>query len=147
MSGLKIRWGGATVSPSQVKLRAGGSWADPAAVWVRASGAWVKVWPLVTPLSASPSPPTLIGARIDAGPLSETTTITASGGVAPYSYSTIWSSGGAGLTVINGGSNTPGASGSEIPYTIRDGTLRCRVTDSASNYVDVFIDVSFSWGS
>ena len=45
MAGLKIRWGGATVSPSQVKVRSGGAWADPAAVWVRASGAWVKVWP------------------------------------------------------------------------------------------------------
>ena len=45
MSGLKIRWGGATVAPSQVKVRAGGVWVNPAAVWVRASGAWVKVWP------------------------------------------------------------------------------------------------------
>ena len=145
MAGLKIRWGGATVSPSQVKLRAGGVWVNPAAVWVRASGAWVKVWPLVAPLSASASPPNLFGVRIGAGTLSRTTTITASGGVPPYSYSTIWSSGGAGLSVINGGSSNPGASGSNSPTYTYTGTLRCRVTDSASSTYDVFVNVSLSW--
>ena len=99
----------------------------------------------ISPLSASASPPNLFGARPDAGTLSRTTTITASGGVPPYSYSTIWSSGGLGLSVINGGTNTPGASGSASPTSERTGTLRCRVTDSASSTHDVFINVSFSW--
>ena len=145
MSGLKIRWGGATVAPSQVKVRSGGAWADPAAVWVRDGGAWVKVWPLVAPLSASASPPNLSGMRIGAGTLSKTTTITASGGVPPYSYNTIWSAGGAGLSVINGGSSNPGASGSNSPTNTYTGTLRCRVTDSASSTYDVFVNVSFRW--
>ena len=99
----------------------------------------------ISPLSASASPAGLFGLRVGAGSLSKTTTITASGGVPPYSYSTTWSSGGYFLSVINGGSNTPGASGSASPTIDLNGTLRCRVTDSASNYVDVFIDVSFSW--
>ena len=146
MSGLKIRWGGATVAPSQVKVRAGGVWVNPAAVWVRASGAWVKVWPSASgPLSASASPASLFGARLGTGSLSKTTTITASGGVPPYKYNTIWSSGGERLTVINGGSNTPGASGSASPITSLTGTLRCRVTDSASSTYDIFINVSFDW--
>lgn len=145
MSGLKIRWGGATVAPSQVKVRSGGAWADPAAVWVRDGGAWVKVWPLVAPLSASASPPNLSGVRIGAGPLSKTTTITASGGVPPYSYNTTWSAGGAGLSVINAGASNPGASGSNAPTYTYTGTLRCRVTDAASNYVDVFMNVTLSW--
>jgi len=145
MSGLKIRWGGATVTPSQVKVRSGGAWADSAAVWVRDGGAWVKVWPASSPLSASASPNPLTALRIGSGSLSKSTTVNASGGVPPYSYSTIWSSGGSGLSISNATTATPTVSGNTSPTTTLSGTLRCRVTDSAATTYDVFVPVAFDW--
>ena len=137
------RVSGAWVPVTSLRKKVSGSMVTSTSLKVRQAGAWVEK--MISPLTASASPAFLNGLKIGTGAITKSTTVTASGGVPPYSYSTIWSSGGAGLSVINGGTSNPGASGSNSPTNTYTGTLRCRVTDAESNYVDVFISVDFSW--
>lgn len=55
MPDLKIKSGGALVSPVAVKTKVGGALANVIAVWTKQGGTLVKLWPLTEVLTITPT--------------------------------------------------------------------------------------------
>ena len=144
MSGLKLRWGGGTITPAGVRLRWGGSSATPSGIYIRVGGSWVKVWPLA-PLAAS------IGGNADYivanGTANLTFTASASGGTAPYSYA--WSLSGSGTgTSISGSANGVSVTVSSTGTNrINFRTLNLTVTDALGASVTRSKEISIQHGT
>ena len=131
-------------------VRVSGSWQPVQNAWVRVSGAWQNFYAAVTSFTASASPTFVTGLNIISAPddcpvTTNSTTVTPTGGVAPYTYSWAYVSGDS-ATVNSPTSatttfsrnvfiNNPGQS------FIRSGVYRCTVTDSASQTATADVDV------
>ena len=97
-------------------------------------------------LAASRSPAHIAMSRIGAGTIGATITVTATGGTGSYTYSTVWLSGGAGISIINASASNPGVSSTGSPYLNRTGTLRTTVSDGVSS-ITLDTPVTLSWES
>lgn len=111
---------------------------------MRVGGVWVDLF--ATAFSANRSPATIIESRLGAGTISATITVTATGGTGGYTYSTVWLSGGAGISIINANASNPGVSSTGSPYLNRTGTLRTTVSDGVSS-TTLDTPVSLTWES
>lgn len=97
------------------------------------------------PLTASVSPPSIYGDRSGRGvAVTGSTTVSVSGGLTPYTYAWSYVSGDATFTCTS-----PSAATTTFSATVGLGqdkasTWKCRVTDAASVFQDVFVDISVS---
>lgn len=97
-------------------------------------------------LSVGRSPPDITRTRLGSGSgtLTGSVTISASGGTGSYTYSTVWLSGGSGISITGAATANPGVTSTAVPYTNRTGTLRTTVSDGVSS-VSVDTPVSLTW--
>lgn len=118
-------------------------------IWVRdTTNTPRKVFSLTSPLSASASPSTVYGNGFGTGTApSNSTTVTPSGGTAPYTYS--W------VLLMYSSATPPTVSGPTsavttfvqtalAPGDYQTATFQCTVTDSATNTTTVDVDAVFA---
>lgn len=98
-----------------------------------------------TTVNVVANPSTVFRVRTSAGVLSETIVLSASGGIPPYTWNTVWLSGGAGITIGSPTSSTIVVSANRSPYTSLSGTLLSTATDSQGNTGSVSISVTLVW--
>ena len=97
-------------------------------------------------LAANRSPSSIAQSRLGAGFISATITVTATGGTGSYTYSTVWLSGGSGISIINASASNPGVRSTGSPYLSRTGTLRTTVSDGVSS-TTLDTPVNLTWES
>lgn len=100
-------------------------------------------------VTLSPNPVTGTASSASAGgTLDQTCTATPTGGATPYTYAWSFSSGGTGLTLVNGTTATVTVRRTYTQYEANTytGTLRCTVTDAASNstYAEVPVELTIT---
>lgn len=98
-----------------------------------------------TSVNVVANPPSLFLVRTSAGVLSGSIVLSASGGVPPYTWNTVWLSGGAGITIGSPTSSTITVSANRSPYTQLSGTLLATATDSQGNTGSISISVTMLW--
>lgn len=147
-----IKRGGAWVSPPSIYKKKDGAWLIPQ-LYTKRGGVWIN-FDAVVPPAPPPAPPTLVavgdgtvtgtitGAGIATSPAA---TITASGGVSPYSYSWGYYSGSAVFIT------SPSSQSTTFANTLAAGqstntVVRGRVTDSVGATADIYVTVSLSSG-
>jgi hypothetical protein len=107
--------------------KVGGAWV-PAAVWKKIGGVWVTV---SNAILVTRSPATLSMVDSTATVTTGNTTVTASGGVTPYSYSWARLAGGDNIVATAPSARITAFSGSSMAVNeSRAATFRCTVTDS-----------------
>lgn len=74
-----------------------------------------------------------------------TVAITPTGGTAPYTYATTFTSGGSGISINNGTTAAPSFTAAGLAEgDVKSGTARIRVTDNVSATYDVFVTVTIT---
>ena len=133
--------GGSNIAITTIRRRSGASWVVPSAVKRRVGNTWVIVWP---PFSATPSKTFLSGqwSQTTSGTLSDSVTITCSGGSGSYSIVSV-SATGAVNTIISGLTVTASATGQNTRVV---GTLTIVVTDGLSQ-TTLYVDYEFVFGT
>lgn len=145
-----IKRGGAWVSPPSIYTKRQGAWIIPQ-LYTKRAGVWVNFDAVVPPAPPPPPPAlsatgggTVSGTITGSGSVtSSTATMTAVGGVSPYSYAWTYTSGDA--VIIN----SPTSASSTFTKTLTAGTssstvVRGRITDSASQTADISVTVALS---
>src|SRR5262249_38299722 len=72
-------------------------------------------------------------------------TVAAAGGTPGYTYATTFTSGGSGISILNGTTATPSFQSTGLAEgDVKSGTARIRVSDSAAATYDVFVAVTIT---
>lgn len=143
---IHVKVAGAWKEVLEPRIRPGsiGSFVIPISVHVKVAGVWKETWVASVPLSMNASP-NISKFSIGCPHTSAQVFANATGGEPSYSYSWVWSAGGAGMSI-----NNPTSSATTITQNgagFRTGTLQCTVTDQAPNMVSDTVSVSMECGT
>jgi len=145
VSATSLRISGAWKELSSGKVRVGNAWKTVTQGKIYVGGAWKDLLGFTPALSLSASPSTAIGsATYGFGPaVTNSVTVTPTGGLAPYTYSWARVSG----TIGSAGSPTAATTvfgGDPNPDYVASSTFRCTCTDSLGNTATADVGATFT---
>jgi len=145
---MKVSGTWQTLTKGYVKIA--GTWQQIQSAWVKVAGTWQQVYVWFT---ASVSDSTPSGSNSGAAPsgsvTSNTTTVTPSGGTAPYTYA--WTINGSPAT--SGPFTCTAPTGATTAWNATVGALdadknevwKCTVTDDDANTTEINVTVTLTW--
>lgn len=137
---------GSNVALTVRKRKAGGSFVNIAVGKRRQSGAWVTIFSAAYAVTSSPGSSTVSTPR--PGTISQAFTATVTGGTGPFTYSWAFVVGGTGITLSGATTSVCTASATVsagLVDVLRQGTLRCTVTDTGAGGATTTTDVPIEW--
>lgn len=141
---MDLYTGGAWRSIGSADVRVDGQWRRIVRAEVYTGGAWKSAGTFIVPLTGATAAPNVVTAGGYGGYLTtDATTITPTGGLAPYTYSWTRISGTVG-TANSASSATTSFTGLVSTGGFEESTFRCTVTDALGTSVTVDVIATFS---